>query len=270
MIVKTLHVKERRQKKVFEIYPNQKEYTFRVDKKIEDKMKVGKLVRFSKQQLLYVTEVITDCEDEEQYTGTVKRIVKLKNRPIIFLTDDDLEERRIEREKQAKKQQNIANHTKKICVAQGTYLMMEGKKFRNLNKIVKVEVNKNIQKWVQIGDILYIHYVNKNGNNVYRYVLVQEIIPDFLITRKKTECEVVHHYYQKTAKGYVKTMLQKNGLPVPPKKIAAKKKKPKKQSSKDEDKQVVPLSRKKEAEKNKSGHSWTMRQRNSDSPGDIN
>ena len=70
-------------------------------------------------------------------------------------------------------------------------------------------------------------------------------------------------------------MLQKNGLPVPPKKIAAKKKKPKKQASKD--KQVVPLSRKKEAEKknedlekNKSGHSWTMRQRNSDSPGDIN
>lgn len=112
---------------------------------------------------------------------------------------------------------------------------------------------------------------------MYRYVLVQEIIPDFLITRKKTECEVVHHYYQKTSKGYVKTMLQKNGLPVPPKKIAAKKKKPKKQASKVEDKQVVPLSRKKEAEKkkedlekNKSGHSWTMRQRNSNSPGDIN
>lgn len=277
MIVKTLHVKERRQQKVFEIYPNQKEYTFRVDKKIEDKMKVGKLVRFSKQQLLYVTEVITDCEDEEQYTGTVKRIVKLKNRPIIFLTDGDLEERRIEREKQAKKQQNIDNHTKKICVAQGTYLMMEGKKFRKLNKIVKVEVKKNPQKWIQVGDIIYIHYVNEKGNNVFRYVLVQEIIPDFLITRKKTDCEIYHHYYQKTAKGYVKTMLQKNGLPVPPKKEAAKKKKPKKQASKDKDKQVVPLSRKKEAEKknedlekNKSGHSWTMRQRNSDSPGDIN
>jgi len=67
MIVKTIHVKERRLEKVFEIYPNQKEYTFRVDKKIEDKIRVGKLVRFSKQQLLYVTEVITDCEDEEQY-----------------------------------------------------------------------------------------------------------------------------------------------------------------------------------------------------------
>lgn len=275
MIVKTLHVKERRQQKVFEIYPNQKEYTFRVDKKIEDKMKVGKLIRFSKQQLLYVTEVITDCEDEEQYTGTVKRIVKQKHRPIIFLTEDDLEERRVERERLAKKQQNIDNHTKKICVAQGTYLMMEGKKFRKLNKIVKVEVKKNPQKWIQVGDIIYIHYVNEKGNNVFRYVLVQEIIPDFLITRKKTDCEIYHHYYQKTAKGYVKTMLQKNGLPVPPKKEAANKKKAKKPASKADDKQAIPLSRKKDVEKkrevpekNGSGHSWTMRQKNSNSPGE--
>lgn len=275
MIVKTIHVKERRLEKVFEIYPNQKEYTFRVDKKIEDKMKVGKLVRFSKQQLLYVTEVITDCEDEEQYTGTVKRIVKLKHRPIIFLTEDDLEERRVERERLAKKQQNIDNHTKKICVAQGTYLMMEGKKFRKLNKIVKVEVKKNPQKWIKVGDIIYIHYVNEKGNNVFRYVLVQEIIPDFLITRKKTDCEIYHHYYQKTAKGYVKTMLQKNGLPVPPKKEAANKKKAKKPASKADDKQAIPLSRKKEVEKkravpekNGSGHSWTMRQKNSNSPGE--
>jgi hypothetical protein len=275
MIVKTLHVKERRQQKVFEIYPNQKEYTFRVDKKIEDKMKVGKLIRFSKQQLLYVTEVITDCEDEEQYTGTVKRIVKQKHQPIIFLTEDDLEERRVERERLAKKQQNIDNHTKKICVAQGTYLMMEGKKFRKLNKIVKVEVKKNPQKWIQVGDIIYIHYVNEKGNNVFRYVLVQEIIPDFLITRKKTDCEIYHHYYQKTAKGYVKTMLQKNGLPVPPKKEAANKKKAKKPASKADDKQAIPLSRKKEVEKkrevpekNGSGHSWTMRQKNSNSPGE--
>lgn len=275
MIVKTIHVKERRLEKVFEIYPNQKEYTFRVDKKIEDKMKVGKLVRFSKQQLLYVTEVITDCEDEEQYTGTVKRIVKLKHRPIIFLTEDDLEERRVERERLAKKQQNIDNHTKKICVAQGTYLMMEGKKFRKLNKIVKVEVKKNPQKWIKVGDIIYIHYVNEKGNNVFRYVLVQEIIPDFLITRKKTDCEIYHHYYQKMAKGYVKTMLQKNGLPVPPKKEAANKKKAKKPASKADDKQAIPLSRKKEVEKkravpekNGSGHSWTMRQKNSNSPGE--
>lgn len=275
MIVKTIHVKERRLEKVFEIYPNQKEYTFRVDKKIEDKIRVGKLVRFSKQQLLYVTEVITDCEDEEQYTGTVKRIVKLKHRPIIFLTEDDLEERRVERERLAKKQQNIDNHTKKICVAQGTYLMMEGKKFRKLNKIVKVEVKKNPQKWIKVGDIIYIHYVNEKGNNVFRYVLVQEIIPDFLITRKKTDCEIYHHYYQKTAKGYVKTMLQKNGLPVPPKKEAANKKKAKKPASKADDKQAIPLSRKKEVEKkravpekNGSGHSWTMRQKNSNSPGE--
>ena len=213
------------------------------------KIRVGKLVRFSKQQLLYVTEVITDCEDEEQYTGIVKRIVKLKHRPIIFLTEDDLEERRVERERLAKKQQNIDNHTKKICVAQGTYLMMEGKKFRKLNKIVKVEVKKNPQKWIKVGDIIYIHYVNEKGNNVFRYVLVQEIIPDFLITRKKTDCEIYHHYYQKTAKGYVKTMLQKNGLPVPPKKEAANKKKAKKSASKADDKQAIPLSKNKEVEK---------------------
>ena len=127
------------------------------------------------------------------------------------MTAADLEERREERERLAKKQQNIDNHTKKITVLQGTYLTLQDKEFHNLNKPVRFEAIKNVQKWVQEGDILYIHYVNKKGNNVYRYVLIQEIIPGFLVTKKRLEWEVIIHYYKKTEKGYTKVFLQKNG-----------------------------------------------------------
>lgn len=281
MLIKTIHVKERRQQKTFEVYPNQKEYTFRVGKRIEEDIKVGKLVRYSKNQLLYVTEVIHDCEDEKQFTGKVNRIVKLRRRKIIFLTEEDLEERREERERLAKKQQNIDNHTKKITVLQGTYLTLQDKKFRKLNKPVRFEATKNVQKWVQEGDILYIHYVNKKGNDVYRYVLIQEIVPGFLVTKKRLECEVTIHYYKKTEKGYMKVFLQKNGLPVIPKKKkevkqkqAPKKKKTKKKA---DTKNELPLSRKKESEqsweetmKKEFNHTWTMRKRDSNNTDEKN
>lgn len=207
MIAITVHVNKVKGKKVYEVFPNRKEYAFIVPEKLEKKIKPGMIAGGPDKQILYIKKLVPGTDG-----GATKQLKYCKREEVFFPSEEELQVRKkLAQEKPLKeKNEQEEQKTKEMLAAQsifkGHILILEDKKFRKTPETLKVRTNEKTYDLVKVGDIINV-LVNKPGKQENQYILVEEISDKIKNKPKRKSRTVYDHFYKKTDKGYRKIRL---------------------------------------------------------------
>lgn len=205
MLAGTVHVNGKKNKNIYEVKPNQKEYVFIVPEKLEKKIKAGMVAQGSSKQMLYIKELLSQSDIEP-----TAEIIRCKKAKVDFLSEEELQARKkraeekkeIEnKEKQEKQKERQKKQLAVQSVFKGHILVLKGKKFTKTPQTLKVRTNEKTYDLVKIGDIIHVRVRVANQEPIIQYVYVEEILAQVNSKPKSKDRKIHDHFYQKTPKG---------------------------------------------------------------------
>ena len=193
MLAKTVHVVLGNGQFNGPINLKDKEFYFRIDKKIQEPIEPGMIAFSSDGQLVYILELIEgiSAEEEAAYTGVLTKIFAVD--PEINTGGKGIKPRKL-------------LPVEKV-VYTGIVVELVDRKFKRTEKKMRFRAIEKVYGQISKGDIVPIVLNTRDSRKEKYYVLVHQIFENAgqKLLVMKTKRSTINWFYKKTNKGYKKT-----------------------------------------------------------------